>query len=163
MQFLYRDGSDYVFMDTSSYEQLQVNTDLLGDSADYLKEGDDAVLQFFGTEIVGVDLPASVELTVATPNRDCRGPGVRCPQTGHVGDGSGSAGAPVREPGREDQGRYPDRGVPHPGLKPSSLRLPSGTHLRVADVRCTLGPIPSVKSYRQVMDSHPATKPANGH
>ncbi len=49
MQFLYRDGSDYVFMDTASYEQLQVDTALLGDAANYLKEGDDAVLQFYGT------------------------------------------------------------------------------------------------------------------
>ena len=39
MQFLYRDGSDYVFMDTASYEQLQVNTGLLGDAPNYLKEG----------------------------------------------------------------------------------------------------------------------------
>ena len=50
MQFLYRDGSEYIFMDTASYEQLQVETALLGDSADYLKEGDDAVLEFFGDE-----------------------------------------------------------------------------------------------------------------
>src|ERR1700693_154488 len=64
MQFLYRDGSEYVFMDTASYEQLQVETALLGDSANYLKEGDAAVLQFYGAEIVGVDLPAAVELTV---------------------------------------------------------------------------------------------------
>ena len=63
MQFLYRDGGDYVFMDTTSYEQLQVETGLLGDAANYLKEGDDAVIQFFGTEIVGVELPAAVELT----------------------------------------------------------------------------------------------------
>jgi elongation factor P len=65
MQFLYRDGTAYVFMDTTSYEQLQVETSQLGESANYLKEGDDAVLQFFGSEIVGVDLPAAVELTVA--------------------------------------------------------------------------------------------------
>src|ERR1700761_5105414 len=57
MQFLYRDGSDYVFMDSSSYEQIQVASDLLGDAANFLKEGDDAVLQFYGDEIVGVDLP----------------------------------------------------------------------------------------------------------
>jgi elongation factor P len=88
MQFLYRDGSDYVFMDTSSYEQLQVNTDLLGDSADYLKEGDDAVLQFFGTEIVGVDLPASVELTVADTEPGLQGDrvsGARKPATLETG------------------------------------------------------------------------------
>ena len=44
MQFLYRDGGEYVFMDTRSYDQLQVETGLLGDAANYLKEGDDAVL-----------------------------------------------------------------------------------------------------------------------
>jgi elongation factor P len=88
MQFLYRDGSDYVFMDTSSYEQLQVNTGLLGDSANYLKEGDDAVLQFFGTEIVGVDLPASVELTVADTEPGLQGDrvsGARKPATLETG------------------------------------------------------------------------------
>jgi elongation factor P len=65
MQFLYRDGGDYVFMDTTSYEQLQVPSDSLGDASSYLKEGDGANLQLYGGEIVGVDLPASVELTVA--------------------------------------------------------------------------------------------------
>jgi elongation factor P len=64
MQFLYRDGGEYVFMDTSSYDQLQVETGLLGDANNYLKEGDDAVIQFFGDEIVGVELPAAVELAV---------------------------------------------------------------------------------------------------
>jgi elongation factor P len=64
MQFLYRDGGEYVFMDTASYDQLQVDTGLLGDANNYLKEGDDAVIEFFGTEIVGVELPAAVELTV---------------------------------------------------------------------------------------------------
>jgi elongation factor P len=64
MQFLYRDGSDYVFMDTSSYEQMQAAPELLGTAPDYLKEGDGANLQMYNGEIVGVDLPASVELKV---------------------------------------------------------------------------------------------------
>jgi elongation factor P len=64
MQFLYLDGNDYVFMDTTDYEQLQVPRPSLGSSASYLKEGDSAVLQMFDGEIVGVDLPAAVELTV---------------------------------------------------------------------------------------------------
>src|SRR5664279_5718873 len=88
MQFLYRDGSEYVFMDTSSYEQLQVETGLLGGSANYLKEGDDAVLQFFGTEIVGVDLPAAVELTVADTEPGLQGDrvsGARKPATLETG------------------------------------------------------------------------------
>ena len=65
MQFLYRDGAEYVFMDTSSYEQLQVAPDALGDAARFLKETDEAVLQIYDNEIVGVDLPAAVELTVS--------------------------------------------------------------------------------------------------
>jgi len=64
MQFLYRDGADYVFMDTSSYEQMNAAPDSLGDAPRYLKEGDEAILQMYNGEIVGVDLPAAVELTV---------------------------------------------------------------------------------------------------
>ena len=88
MQFLYRDGSEYVFMDTSSYEQLQVDTGQLGDAASYLKEGDDAVLQLFGSEIVGVDLPAAVELTVAETEPGLQGDrvsGARKPATLETG------------------------------------------------------------------------------
>ncbi|HYI62086.1 MAG TPA: elongation factor P [Acidimicrobiales bacterium] len=64
MQYLYRDGDDYVFMDNSSYEQLQVPSGALGDAGSYLIEGAGAVLQMHGDEIVGTDLPAAVELTV---------------------------------------------------------------------------------------------------
>jgi elongation factor P len=88
MQFLYRDGTAYVFMDTTSYEQLQVETSQLQDAANYLKEGDDAVLQFFGSEIVGVDLPAAVELTVAETEPGLQGDrvsGARKPATLQTG------------------------------------------------------------------------------
>ena len=125
MQFLYRDGADYVFMDTRSYDQLQVETGLLGDAANYLKEGDDAVLQFFGDEIVGVDLPAAVELTVAETEPGPPGrPGVGCPQAGHPRDRAGHPGAPVRQSRGEDQGRHPHGRVPHPGLSPTAAAGP---------------------------------------
>ncbi|MDA8315979.1 MAG: elongation factor P, partial [Actinomycetota bacterium] len=54
MQFLYRDGEDYVFMDSTSYEQLQVPRAALGDAASYLKEGNVVHLQMHGSDIVGV-------------------------------------------------------------------------------------------------------------
>ena len=72
MQLLYRDGSDYVFMDVTSYDQLHVSPASLGDASQFVKEGDNAVLQMYAGEIVGVDLPAAVELTVAET-----GPGVQ--------------------------------------------------------------------------------------
>ena len=64
MQYLYRDGEQFVFMDNTSYDQLAVEEDSLGAAARYLKEGDSAVLQMHGTEMVGVDLPAAVDLAV---------------------------------------------------------------------------------------------------
>jgi elongation factor P len=64
MQYLYRDGEHYVFMDNSTYDQMHVDAVALGDATKFVKEGDSAVLQMYGTEIVGVDLPAAVELTV---------------------------------------------------------------------------------------------------
>ena len=65
MQYLYSDSSEYVFMDSETYEQLQVERQQLGNAADYLVEGNVAVLQMYGTEIVGTELPASVVLTVS--------------------------------------------------------------------------------------------------
>jgi len=64
MQFLYRDGDDYVFMDTQSYDQMNATKVSLGDASKWLKESDTAVLTFYKDEIIGVEMPASVELVV---------------------------------------------------------------------------------------------------
>ncbi|HMK98240.1 MAG TPA: elongation factor P [Acidimicrobiales bacterium] len=64
MQYLYADGGNYVFMDNSDYEQMSTPRQALGTAANYLKEGDSALLQFYQGEIIGVDLPAAVELSV---------------------------------------------------------------------------------------------------
>ncbi|MDW3212904.1 MAG: elongation factor P [Ilumatobacteraceae bacterium] len=64
MQFLYRDAEDYVFMNTSTYEQMHVPPVALGDAADYLIENMTAQVAFFNDEIIGVEIPASVELTI---------------------------------------------------------------------------------------------------
>jgi elongation factor P len=52
-------------MDTETYDQIQVDVGDLGTSVSYLKEGDSAVLPMYQGEIVGVELPAAVELAVA--------------------------------------------------------------------------------------------------
>ena len=88
MQYLYRDGTEYVFMDNVSYDQLQVAPASLGDAASFLKEGDSAVLQMYDSEIVGVDLPAAVELTVAQTEPGVQGDrvsGARKPATLETG------------------------------------------------------------------------------
>jgi elongation factor P len=88
MQLLYRDGTDYVFMDVTSYDQLHVSPATLGDAAQFVKEGDNAVLQMYAGEVVGVDLPAAVELTVAETEPGVQGDrvsGARKPATLETG------------------------------------------------------------------------------
>ncbi|MBA3286667.1 MAG: elongation factor P [Acidimicrobiia bacterium] len=65
MQFLYRDGDDYVFMHTSTYDQIHVPPVALGSAADYLVEQAVAQIARYHDEIIGVEIPASAELTIA--------------------------------------------------------------------------------------------------
>jgi len=73
MQFLYRDGDDYVFMDTESYEQINVAPVALGDAADYIIESMIAIIATHNTEIVSVEIPASVELLIANTEPGIQG------------------------------------------------------------------------------------------
>ena len=88
MQYLYRDGEQYVFMDNATYDQLHVDGEALGEAARFVKEGDSAVLQLYKDEIVGVDLPAAVELTVSETEPGIQGDrvsGARKPATLETG------------------------------------------------------------------------------
>ena len=88
MQFLYRDGGDYVFMDNGTYEQLHVGPAALGDATKYIVDGSTVVLQFYKDEIIGTDLPAAVELTVTKTEPGFRGDrvsGARKPATLETG------------------------------------------------------------------------------
>ncbi len=87
-QFLYRDGNDYVFMDNETYDQIHVAPASLGDSANYLVESSSAILKMYGDEIVGVELPASVELNIAETEPGIQGDrvsGARKPATLETG------------------------------------------------------------------------------
>jgi elongation factor P len=88
MQFLYRDGDEYVFMDTESYEQQNVNPTALGDAADYLVEQAVALIAYYNGEIVTVEIPAAVELTIADTDPGVQGDrvsGARKPATLQTG------------------------------------------------------------------------------
>lgn len=64
MQYLYNDGTNYVFMDTSTYDQLEISPDAMGSAVDYLLENQDAVVATNEGRVLYVELPASVELTI---------------------------------------------------------------------------------------------------
>lgn len=65
MQFLYREGIDFVFMDTESYEQQHVSEAAVGDAASYMQEGDAVHLMMHKQETIELQLPASVEMVIS--------------------------------------------------------------------------------------------------
>jgi elongation factor P len=88
MQFLYREGESYVFMDNESFDQINVVPTALGDAVHYVKEGDTVVLPMYQDEIVGVELPAAVVLEVTETEPGVQGDrvsGARKPATLETG------------------------------------------------------------------------------
>ena len=79
MQFLYREGEDFVFMDNTSYEQTHVAENLIGDDYTYLKDNLECAVMFFNERPVGVTLPNFVSLRITK----CE-PGVRGDTSGNV-------------------------------------------------------------------------------
>lgn len=65
MQFLYRDALDMVFMDTETYDQINVPEVVVGPQSGYLKESGEATISFNGVDVVQVELPPHVTLKIA--------------------------------------------------------------------------------------------------
>ena len=64
MEFLYNDGDNYYFMDTSNYEQTHLTREILGDAVDYLTANLQIKVEFFDGKAVGIELPQTVILSV---------------------------------------------------------------------------------------------------
>jgi len=64
MQYLYAEGDNFYFMDTSTYEQTFITRAALGDSVNFLKENIECSVLFFEGKVIGVDLPNTVELQI---------------------------------------------------------------------------------------------------
>ncbi len=73
MQYLYESGGDYMFMDQTSYEQVSLSTELLGDALKYLKENMVIGVQFYAGAPIGVELPNFVELVIVETDPGLRG------------------------------------------------------------------------------------------
>lgn len=64
MQYLYNDGTSFVFMDVATYDQLEVAPEILGDGANFLLENQEAIVATNEGRVLFVELPASVELVI---------------------------------------------------------------------------------------------------
>jgi elongation factor P len=73
VQYLYKDGDLYYFMNSETYDQVPLNANQVGDAINYLSENMDCEMLTFGTEPIGVELPAAVVLTVAETEPGIKG------------------------------------------------------------------------------------------
>lgn len=64
MQYMYKDGDSFHFMDTATYDQLHIDAEVLGDAANYIVPEATIRVEFYGTEPVGIELPQTVDLKV---------------------------------------------------------------------------------------------------
>ena len=64
MQFLYKEGEDFVFMDNKTYDQMNITAATVGDAANYMLENTEAIVAIHENNPLYIELPASVQLTV---------------------------------------------------------------------------------------------------
>lgn len=83
MQYLYEDNGNHVFMDTSTYEQLDIPGERIEEELNYMKENMEVSIMMYGSEVIGVEVPTKVELKVVETE-----PGIR-------GDTSGGGSKPA--------------------------------------------------------------------
>ena len=73
MQYLYREGNDFVFMDNTSYDQVYLNKDQVGEQYQFLQENINVKLLSFNKEPIGLEIPNFVELTVTATEPGFKG------------------------------------------------------------------------------------------
>ena len=73
VQYLYQDGGLYYFMDTDTFEQPALSSNMLGDNVNYLREGLEVKLTFYQEVPIEVEMPAAVELKVVQSDVGVRG------------------------------------------------------------------------------------------
>ncbi|XP_041024074.1 elongation factor P [Juglans microcarpa x Juglans regia] len=72
-QFTYKDGSQFVFMDLNTYEEIRLNASDVGDKMKYLKEGMDCIMLFWNGKVIDFEVPITVQLTVVDVDPGLKG------------------------------------------------------------------------------------------
>lgn len=72
-EYLYQDGPEYVFMNTETYDQINLDSELLGNATDYLLPNTQITVEFYQEEPIGITPPASVDLKVMETEPSMKG------------------------------------------------------------------------------------------
>ncbi|MDR3275532.1 MAG: elongation factor P [Endomicrobium sp.] len=75
-QFLYREGENFNFMDTNTYEQIVVTPELVGEMSNFLKENLEVEAIYLESELIGIDFPIIIEMTIAEAEPGIKGDSV---------------------------------------------------------------------------------------
>jgi elongation factor P len=73
MQYLYKEGADFVFMDNETYDQVTLSEEMVGEQMQYMKENTNAQVTFYEGRALNLDLPATVELKVVETEPSVKG------------------------------------------------------------------------------------------
>lgn len=73
MQYLYNDGSDYYFMDNTTFEQIAIPSEVIGDNSKWLKENDEASLLYAAEELISIEPQMFVELEIVETDPGFKG------------------------------------------------------------------------------------------
>jgi elongation factor P len=73
MQYLYKEGADFVFMDNETYDQVTLSEEMVGEQMPYMKENTNAQVTFYEGRALNLDLPATVELKVVETEPSVKG------------------------------------------------------------------------------------------
>lgn len=75
-QFLYKEGENFNFMDMNSYEQISVEADKIGNTANFLVENQEVEAVYLESELIGIDIPAIITMTIAESEPGIKGDSV---------------------------------------------------------------------------------------
>ena len=75
-QFLYKEGENFNFMDLNTYEQISVSPEIIGEYANYLKENMEVDATYLESELIGIDMPAIIEMTITESEPGIKGDSV---------------------------------------------------------------------------------------
>jgi len=73
VQYLYKDDEKFYFMDPASFEQYELSSDMVGESADFMKDGDEMEIQFYNGTPINLVLPKNLWLTVTYTENAVKG------------------------------------------------------------------------------------------
>ena len=151
MQYLYNDNEGYHFMDTDTYDQVQLQADLLGDMVGFLKPEMNVEVEFYGENPIGIELPQTVDLVVTQTMPAIKGAtATNQTKPATLETGRRDPGPAVHRRRRRDSRQHRNGRIPDPRLIAAFLAPPrrgyfvTGVGLLLSTPESTVAPLSEI-------------------